>query len=460
MFLNQLRWSRGPQPKADKVTDIFRTIASVVFRWLVVPLGTTLIGIMAIGRVANWFVGPAAYKIYIVGDMDRSLVERQVAHALGSSSLWTIDGVPVEVVERSDHGNLLQALDVSERIARQSDTLMVVGHMSSGRTEKALPAYLNADPPIPVILTTETNPELVPVKIKHEVYRPVLRLSPTDKEQVKTLTRMISASKAKAIWVVQDLSKENLTYSEYLATNLTRRLQEKGANVELLSTNLNAPTHKELHVAPGIDLVFFAGKWEHALILIRELRAIYGSRMPQIVLSDASADERLIQFGGTNVEGIYLTYPLTVEQYESQHAYGDYTFSIIDSLLKSANTGEFDEMAVQRAGLRSGVRRRLNHLLGLKRVRDARLLIGAVIMDAEESHRPFNAPGDISLRFWEDLDGEDGIRVDDDAKFHIWQIRGGKFVNISVQERLSLVPEASTSSRVRNTAFGSVPLHR
>jgi Periplasmic binding protein len=459
MFFSQLRWSRGPQAKADKVAGIFRTIASVVLKWLVVPLGTTLIGIMAIGRVANWFVGPASYKIYIVGDMDRSRVARQVADTLASTRLGTIDGIPVEVVERSDHGIPQQARDVSEKIARQPDTLMVVGHMSSGQTEQALPAYLKADPPIPVILTTETNPELVPVKIKQEVYRPVLRLSPTDKEQVETLTRLIVASKARGIWVVQDVS-ENLIYSEYLATHLIRRLQEKGANVELLSTNLNAPTHKALRVA-GIDLVFFAGRWQHALILIRELRAIYGGRMPQIVLSDASADERLIQFGGRDVEGIYLTYPLTVEQSESRHAYGDYTFSIVDSLLKTANTGEFDEMAVQRAGLTSGVIYRLDHLLGLKRVRDARWLIGAVIMDAEESHRPFNTPEDISLRFWEDLDGEDGIRVDDNAKFHVWQIRGGKFVNISVQERcLSLVPEASTSSKVRNSVFGSVPLHR
>ncbi len=58
-----------------------------------------------------------------------------------------------------------------------------VGHVLSSTTKAALPIYMKTDPQIPVILTTETNPQILPARDDPDQEFPVFRLSPTDDDQ-------------------------------------------------------------------------------------------------------------------------------------------------------------------------------------------------------------------------------------------------------------------------------------
>jgi len=161
------------------------------------------------------------------------------------------EGAALTVAQEDDRGDPTRARQIAEKIARQPDTLMVIGHASSGQSKEALPIYLDARPPIPVILTTETNPDLVPAKIKVHKFRPVFRLVPTDKVQAKVaadfIERQADASDKKSIWVVQDLSGiGNHVYSSYLADEFVKDVHNRHAQVVLWSSNLTPPAQAPL----------------------------------------------------------------------------------------------------------------------------------------------------------------------------------------------------------------------
>ena len=102
------------------------------------------------------------------------------------ASARTLNGVPVKFEEIDDAGDPALARTIANSLASKPETLMVVGHVSSSNHEEALPVYMNAEPQIPVILTTETNPHILPASADPDEEFPVFRLSPTDDDQAKS----------------------------------------------------------------------------------------------------------------------------------------------------------------------------------------------------------------------------------------------------------------------------------
>src|SRR5438132_8334050 len=116
---------------------------------------------MIIGRIANAFLGAKTYYVYIIGDEnDRSV--KSMMNAAAEGSYASLGDVAVKTEIRDDAGDPQRAETISQELANRPDVLMVAGHVYSTVTKSALPNYMGADPPIPVILTTETNPNLVP----------------------------------------------------------------------------------------------------------------------------------------------------------------------------------------------------------------------------------------------------------------------------------------------------------
>lgn len=327
---------------------------------------------------------------------------------------------------------------------------MVVGHVASGQTKEALPVYLATQPPVPVILTTETTPNLVPVTVKAGTYMPVLRLWPTDREQARVAAHFVAkhataekdTSTQNAIWVVQDVSGDTV-YSEFLANEFIRDVQRRHAKVVLWSTNLTVPTAHALR-ALDIGWVFFAGNWPAALVLIRELRSVYtpdfGQQMPRIVPSDACMDQHLISEGGRDVDQVYLTFPMKVsasgkrdpiragKEY-AEHA--DDVCTIVRALLEEA---DYSPDVYRLAEKEGGLGYQLRSLLAIKRVKDARLLLSSRMQSAEDQAESFTLANGSKIRFArKDQDGEVGARVDADATFYIWQVRRG-IVNTDQEE--------------------------
>jgi branched-chain amino acid transport system substrate-binding protein len=385
-----------------------------------------------------------------------------------SQELATFEGAALKVAQEDDRGDPVRARQIAERIARQPDTLMVIGHASSGQSREALPVYLAAEPPIPVILTTETNPDLVPAKVNKHKFRPVFRLLPTDKVQARVAADFIEeqADASKSIWVVQDLSGiGDHFYSSYLADEFVKDVPNGRTKVVLWSNNLSFPSPRAL-ADLNIGWVFFPGGWRPALVLIRELRRIYQvtnkDQMPKIFLSDASAEQQLIEAGGSDVEDVYLTYPMKVEEKgKDNKVYGENAARVIEGLIDDDNnSSDFDEVADQCRTIGYHFR----SIMGIRRVGDARCVLSALMQEAEEDRRPFLLSKDKMIAFGVDEDGEDGVRVDKDATFYIWQVQGKgirqQFANFTPHQAPTVPASTPPSRRASVPPVAAVGLSR
>lgn len=397
--------------KSDRYAEIGREARSLLMKWILVPSLGALASTFILGRAIDWVTGPASYKIYVGGNLDDP-DGLQIAQAF-AGDLPPIDGVKVKIKEFNDHGDPDEAERISRRLASEEDTLLVVGHFKSSTTQRALPAYLqSADPPIPVVLTTETNPNLVP-KTEVGAYQPVFRLSPTDSDQAKKAAEFVLRSGPVKIGVVEDVS--NRTYSQYLASEFVRQIEQKG-KVVLRSNNYNMPSAQYIH-ALGVNWVFFAGDWQGALVLIRQLRAMPETRHVNVLLSDSCVNQALLTDGGNDLDQVYLTHPLPPTVYNGQGyaAYGAEAFAVVHQLLSGAD-GQFDQLAKRDSELEYTV----HWLLGLHRVSDARRVVAHLMESAADPNQVFNLSSTTQASFnW------DGTRRD--AAFSVWQIRNGKF---------------------------------
>ncbi len=346
------------------------------------------------------------------------------------------------------------AQSLSSGIARSSDTLLVVLNLSSTRTKEVLPEYLQQPTPIPAILTA-TNPSLLPPKLTEDYY-PVLRMLPTDDQQVKAAAdfpKVEAAAdfpKAKAaadspkreggepvFWVAEDALSENPTYSHFLATLFV----EEAGRVFLWSSSY---TLLPLDALPrlGVNWVFFTGNWSHALILIRQLNAISKRaqpdgkhyRAPSVILNETSMDQRLITQGGADIDQrpitrggaevgktrVYLTYPLP-KWNQSDRGMGDLgrdTFQVVKQLLAAADSKDFAEQ-------RGGSLYKLKRFLGIRRVADAR---NALITKMQFLNTTYDL-GETKCEF-----DEHGTKFEVDKnqikhppEFHVYQVLNGNF---------------------------------
>jgi ABC-type branched-subunit amino acid transport system substrate-binding protein len=153
-------------------TDIIRQ--AIYYLRKAYSLIASLVLLPALGLLAQrYFVerakGPSAYTIYVggtaaVGQSEESSTQT-IIDALKAAHVPTFGGIPVQVESRATDDDPESSVFAAQELARRPDTLLVVCNLGSTATKAAMPAYLNAIPPIPVILTGQTNPDLVPEKL-------------------------------------------------------------------------------------------------------------------------------------------------------------------------------------------------------------------------------------------------------------------------------------------------------
>jgi hypothetical protein len=178
-----------------------------------------------------------------------------------------------------------------------------------------------------------------------------------------------------------------------------------------------------------IDWVFFAGGSDHALVLIRQIQKIFGGAKPGILLTDASADPALIEQGGDDVEGVYLTFPMSAREYvkDAFRPYGAMARDVVDYLITSTTTSDSN----------LGFSYSFRQLLAIRRVSDARTLLDLQIDDAQTTQARFittnDLTNDVTLQFGVGGRDDDGTRVDRNAKFSVWQICNGEFTDVAIE---------------------------
>jgi branched-chain amino acid transport system substrate-binding protein len=379
---------------------------------------------MIIGRIADHVIGSKTYYVYVVGDESDSSMKALMTAAADATYASLPGDIAVKTEQRDDNGDPQQAEAISKELAQKPDTLMVVGHGYTTTSKSALPNYLSADPPIPVILTTETNPNLVPSTPSRpgdDSVPPVFRLFPTDDSQAEVAARFIAGQHAKKVWVVQDTG--NPVYSEYLTRQFLKAAYEEQPelNVILWSNNLNLPPYSVDKL--GIDWVFFAGEWTNALVLIRQLNALPGNNKPKVLLSDGSADKLLLKYGQSDVENVYLLHPLSADEFtKSEYRVVGEEASMMTKEIVSDVQEQFDSLATEAAP----VSYRFRKWLGLHRVTDARRAVARYMSVAANKGTSLKTDPPITMMRAQDT----GAVIRKDAKFHIWQVQNNKFVQI------------------------------
>lgn len=299
-----------------------------------------------------------------------------------------------------------------------------------------MPEYLQQSTPIPVILTA-TNPSLLPPKLTEEDY-PVLRMLPTDDQQVEEVADFPKVKAATdspkrdggepVFWVAEDTFSANPTYSHFLATRFVEQAERSPFRVHLWSSSYSLLPFNALPDL-GVNWVFFTGDWSHALILIRQLNAISkraqrddkSYRAPHVMLNETSMDQRLIDEGGKDVEGIYLTYPLPKWNPldKGMGNLGHETYQVVEQLLNATDSSSQD-LAVKRGGILY----KLKRLLGIRRVTDAR---NALITKMELRDTTYDLGG-TKCEF-----ERDGTKWVDEGNhksaptFHVFQVLNGNF---------------------------------
>jgi branched-chain amino acid transport system substrate-binding protein len=294
---------------------------------------------------------------------------------------------------------------------------LVIGHVKSTQTKAALPSYLVfAQPPIPVILTMETNPQLLPrnnlEKDASDDYIPVFRMWPTDDTQASEAGQFAISNKHSALWVVED--EHNPVYSQYLAQRFVQWAQENNGKVALWSTNMSVPSAESLKKL-DIDFVFFAGDWSNALILINQIKRLFPeNRRPTLFLSDAAVNPQLITYGENELDGlgIYLTFPLTSGQYFSDgfKTIGKDARFIVDWLIDDTNQ-YFGTDRREQASLKYWTLQ----LLKRHSVEDARTVLNSRMEKAVRDDKIFESASD-RYQFVRD-NGKNTL-----AYWHVWKV--------------------------------------
>jgi ABC-type branched-subunit amino acid transport system substrate-binding protein len=324
----------------------------VIWLWTNVwaGLGLALLGTVVVVRLVNGIVGPSSYKVFFVGDFGNPAINK-VWIGFKKADLH-IDNVLVtlEKVDAKDGDADL----VSKTLARRNDILMVVGHGTSTATKNALPNYIRINDfmglpinqPIPVILPTESSPNVEPPTVGEIL--PVLRLAPTDEKQAEGSAKFAIGHDAQGILVVEDES--NSFYTHYLAEKFItdvheqqiHKVQQKNKeNVsKVLLWTTSGTFSADAAKALGVDFVYFAGTWSNALILIRQIKQIWKNQpLPKILLSDACATSMLIPAGGADVMGIYLLHSMKAEQFNTQgyELWGNHAYSLLEQLIQDTD---------------------------------------------------------------------------------------------------------------------------
>jgi branched-chain amino acid transport system substrate-binding protein len=405
-----------------------RSILNLVIGGAVAAVVTLVIG----ARVSNFFGGPDAYKIYVAGKLDSGDELKELFDAIPDEPKedLTIDTKPIKIEKQDDKGDPHYAEQIAGDISRKDDALLVVGHVFSTSTKAALPYYLGgprqgADPPIPVILTTETNPDLLPPKVSDGLCPPAMRLSPTDDEQARTAA-IFGSSLASNFWVVADV--DNAVYSQYLTSQFISQVnKQKKQHVVLSSTDQSVPPLDALK-ALKIDGVFFAGEWSDALILIRQINTFKSAgafpRGPAVILSDAAVDKSLLDNGGSDVNGVFLTHQLTAAEYQDASKgyakYGHDAYNLAARMIQQA-----DKEFAKRRQSHGWLSYWFKFALKMHRASDARAVLDEVIQGYVTQ---LNSPTSLTECKYERKANGEPVNPDDaEAKFHVWHIQNGQF---------------------------------
>jgi hypothetical protein len=383
-----------------------------------------------------------------VGDFEDPKVKASWGQFEKKLSGLQIGGFPVKVHKMDAEEN--QASDVAKITAERDDTVFVVGHFSSTASKSALFHYFSANPPIPVILPVESNPDLIARDISQRSL-PVFQIVPTDDEQAKKAAAFADEIGTQRVWVIED-DASNPTYTHYLATEFIKQVQnmynEKGylndcelsretcshikakgknlkpdryhAHVVLWSTIRNMPSRSDVD-ALNADFVFLVAAENDCLLVLNELNMLWRPEKKPTLLAAKGCEKDLTIGANVLLPDAFMTHYIPAKMFNSEHYYsvpGIEASELIEAIFKDAQESQ-DRNFFQEVRSVFNVRSGKDIRLALAKVMERREKFNVAMADASVD----DAGENFSFRKDGQVDGK---------SFRVWKLEkeGRKFSDL------------------------------
>ena len=122
----------------DSIKNVLKVTWTIVWKWIGIPLVSTILAIFVIGRLVNLFTGPESYCVYLVGDFtDENLKNLKDAFSRQWEKTKRLEIGGIKINLKYQSAKEKDAEIVSTKLANENNTLMVIGHLSSTATKKA-----------------------------------------------------------------------------------------------------------------------------------------------------------------------------------------------------------------------------------------------------------------------------------------------------------------------------------
>jgi hypothetical protein len=350
------------------------------------------------------------YKIHVVEFSHTDEDTKKMFETLAqdwSNQPRRIGDVPVQLQEtalRDDSS--VAAKETAERLAQAPDTLMVIGHLSSGLTKVSLPVYLGARPQVPYVSTTASDDELLGRRdgngLEMSDFVPVLQPSPRNSDQGASAVRFAIQKQKHDFLIVTEDDPNNETYSSNMIQAYRLAAGENGANVVGTHKMGPPPSPGKLETWRP-DCVLYAGSVGGALTLLRSLK----DENIMVILSDSviesrGTDKRLLDLSSLH-NSVYVTYATNAADYSlHSNLYGKEAVGIAEQLI--------DDLAKRGVDLRY----RLKSLAHLEHVEDARRNLVRIMAENQQ------------YRAWYACESEGACIFDkhkrQNGMFHVWHL--------------------------------------
>ncbi len=405
----------------DLSWNTLKSQAPVILSKAIAAVLLVVLGVTVEDQFKDWWIGPKTYKVYLVGSLTDGPTQRifrgfEKQHELLTP---TIAGVPVEAEVVDDLGTADGARQVSRLIAARNDALLVVGHVMSTDTKAALPNYVQASPPLPVIATRETSPDLTMCCRAVSGLCPIIRMSPTDTDEARDLVAYaVAQGKRRFLVVAGDVNAEYALPLAHLIQNAINATGKALVN-DFFPSRSQIPPQRL--VGGNYDCILVSGEPGDAISLMtrikEEFSKVNGAQEPLVILSDASFDRTLLAAGNSQLmQGVLLTYQLGHnDEDQPYHTYGLDAFDLVNSLVSQANG------RIMANNVTWGFR--LRRAINMHRVTDARDIVLAALRDFTQHHASLLSSSGEDYSF-----DSNGSRLN--GRFHMWKVSGTTFVDI------------------------------
>jgi len=212
-----------------------------------------------------------------------------------------IDGYLLEVVPGDDGGDPAKGATVAEKFGTDDSVVGVIGPMTSGVTNAALPVYQKYN--LVVISQSATNPSLT-----EQGFKVMHRLCPRDDDQGPAAAMFIAQDlKSKSVYLLDDKG----TYSVGITGQVEQKLKELG--VSILGHDQYDPNDKDFSTlitrikAAKPDLVYMAAPDPSQAAMFLKQAADLGVKATFMTAEAAYEKAEFIDKAAGAAEGAYLT---------------------------------------------------------------------------------------------------------------------------------------------------------